>query len=1292
MKRHSALGLAILLALGTNGITAYAATTTSAVERGQLTVHEGEKMEKVQEEPVIYVFKGAATEENHEFVLESNGGLIEVDMKDYDMGVYSEITINGGKRHPAFGGGILAQQSGVVYLHGQGNQTLTVTTNNVTAEGTSGQKDVAIAGGQGLVRIDKVKDVLLDVHNVNFSDTDKQSVDVYGIYTDNDARIGDDTAVSSGADGVVTIEAAGTTRMQVSVKDNGKSTANAKGILALTNPDAAGRANVYVHSGENLLYVWSNSNKAASHTYGIHGDGEKSYIELKAMKGNNVIDVKGLESNKSATGIQVDNDAVVYLEALGMNSIKANEYGIYQSGGTDGIRVTLKGGQNMIQGTNEDRFSVGIQNGGAGEVQVVAGPMGGSAVEYGNYISGSTYGINGLYKSITTVRSSGYNVIKATSPDDMMSEWGYAISPSALHSLDGTIEVQGSKGNRIEGKNGIESWGSSETTIIGGAEDNQILYQDIGIDANGSATVKISSVDGSNRIYGTVAEGVKGIGLQVQGNANLTLEALEGDNVLHGIKTAVLLDGGTMRVEGRRNEIVSGLLGEEQTAIGIEAKNASQGTIVGEENRVQGSIAVLGQGTALTIEGGSNRLNRTISDEDTLLAGLYVEEQGLIQVRAKEEGGNRIWISDKRTDQTSAAMGIWAKDGTITIEGKTLIGYDQVDRATRPIAIAAGMDKGDTSGLAMVNGVFQDGSYILGQVVAGQNGTVVLQGETTKDRWAISGDIEAGNGGLVQLDLGAGSTLVGRADAYMDKTDGQRQYHEELYHPDLSESITSEGTIQITLGEQAKWEVTGQSWITELQMKNGATIAFSKEVAGTETAHALSIKHLEGPTGPDGRGSISMHLSETNHNLSDMLYVKDGTGTYDIHVIGTIDGIESLTDKGLRFATVGGDMKLGSVQSIEGGAYTITYKTDTSQSFYDQEGMEENESYNGLDLTVNKPGEKGVEEFFDINNRDKGNLTNWRITGIEEKELSPEGQTVIHMAQANYTNAVYLDRLNKRLGEARYLDDQDGLWVRIRHDRVGKANEFRSKNTLYNIGYDRAKETNHGQYRIGGALDYMDGSTYYPAVQGEGQEERFGLWLYRTWLGKKGHYTDYVVKWGRLNSQFDYRTRQLNQPIHGDYEAPLLSASMEYGRKKELSHHWYIEPQLQVQYTHVGDRSYQVEQNYRLQTQVEVDSLHSLLGRIGVRIGKTIGSSTFYIKGDVIHEFLGTQTVQFQDQTTMEIPAEERYENRGTWYAVGIGLSWNLSPTQYVYFDAERYTGNGLEETYQINGGVTWKF
>ena len=311
--------------------------------------------------------------------------------------------------------------------------------------------------------------------------------------------------------------------------------------------------------------------------------------------------------------------------------------------------------------------------------------------------------------------------------------------------------------------------------------------------------------------------------------------------------------------------------------------------------------------------------------------------------------------------------------------------------------------------------------------------------------------------------------------------------------------------------------------------------------------------------------------------------------------------------------------------------------------------------------------------------------TNFKLIDVKSTELSNAGKTIIDMSKVNYSNAIYMDRLNKRMGEARYIDGDEGLWVRIRHDRIGESDAFRSKNTMMELGYDkRVDDREDGEHRRGFAIDYMRGTTDYHNVAGDGDVRRGGVWFYDTWLGNKGHYSDYVLKFGRLSNDFDIYS-ELGEKITGDYSNFVYSASAEYGRKKDIGKDWYFEPQVQLQYAHVTDADYTTSQG----TSVELDAIDSLIGRVGFRLGKDMGeNNTFYVKADVLHEFLGDQDISAFDDTGR---LDTTYENEGTWYDVGLGFSHQFSKGTYMFLDVEKTFGNDNEDTYQFNVGMNWK-
>ena len=149
----------------------------------------------------------------------------------------------------------------------------------------------------------------------------------------------------------------------------------------------------------------------------------------------------------------------------------------------------------------------------------------------------------------------------------------------------------------------------------------------------------------------------------------------------------------------------------------------------------------------------------------------------------------------------------------------------------------------------------------------------------------------------------------------------------------------------------------------------------------------------------------------------------------------------------------------------DGGFMNLVY--DVKKIDFDKKD-DENELYNdeGNGEGSHKPGNNFVEDVLDKDDT----AENWVIIGVQEEVIEPgtdpdepgtdpdepgtdpdepgtdpekpetgisdAGKTIINMSRANYKNAIYMDRLNKRLGEARYIngEEEQGMWVRIRHD------------------------------------------------------------------------------------------------------------------------------------------------------------------------------------------------------------------------------------------------------------------
>ena len=581
-----------------------------------------------------------------------------------------------------------------------------------------------------------------------------------------------------------------------------------------------------------------------------------------------------------------------------------------------------------------------------------------------------------------------------------------------------------------------------------------------------------------------------------------------------------------------------------------------------------------------------------------------------------------------------------------------------------------------------VDGVFT----VVGDIVAGRGavdaeaGSIEING---KNGTRICGDVYAGNYGTINITLdGEKSVLEGQVDDYHELA-GDKEG--EVFHN--SAFVDSEGNpldvayagnATLNINDGAHWIARGQSFVDTVTL-NGGTVDMSKNENSSVTVNDLS-----------GNGTVKMRLNTGDRDQSDMLYVTGSLeGNYELQIAGDEFDINEITeDNPLRFATVKGDVNTENLKAraVDAGFFNNDY-TITKENF--AVGDDENVIYNNSGVEAGgdhaadyKPGNDYIESTFDAAD------TNLLIGGVSSQTVSDAGKTIINMSRANYSNAIYMDRLNKRMGETRYInpEEEQGMWVRLRHDRIGKTDAFRSQNTMYEMGYDVKQDCGNGERRIGMAIDYMDGKTEYRNVAGDGDIKRYGLWLYDTWTGNKGHYTDFVAKWGHLENDFEIYN-SLGK-VNGDYSNNVFSVSAEYGKKNDMSSGWYFEPQAQLQLARVTGADYVTSQN----TRVSLDGINSLIGRAGFRLGRDLDeNSTVYVKADLLHEFLGDQTIIAYDITTNGV-YRETFENKGTWYDVGFGFATALGKNSYAFMDFEKSFGNDNDETYQVNAGVQWTF
>ena len=191
-----------------------------------------------------------------------------------------------------------------------------------------------------------------------------------------------------------------------------------------------------------------------------------------------------------------------------------------------------------------------------------------------------------------------------------------------------------------------------------------------------------------------------------------------------------------------------------------------------------------------------------------------------------------------------------------------------------------------------------------------------------------------------------------------------------------------------------------------------------------------------------------------------------------------------------------------------------------------------------------------------------------------------------------------------------------------------------------------------------------------------------------TYLGDSGTYADFVLKYGHLENDNTFNDLAgIGQDLSADYDNEMISFSAEFGHKFMSESGWFIEPQLQAQYTYITDVSYTAESG----TAVDIDGIDSLIGRVGFRAGRSLNDTplTFYMRGDLMHEFLGDIDMTFRELNSSLKVSDD---NDDTYGSVGIGVSLMSTENSSLFFEADTIFGGDYEESYSISMGGRYLF
>ena len=230
-------------------------------------------------------------------------------------------------------------------------------------------------------------------------------------------------------------------------------------------------------------------------------------------------------------------------------------------------------------------------------------------------------------------------------------------------------------------------------------------------------------------------------------------------------------------------------------------------------------------------------------------------------------------------------------------------------------------------------------------------------------------------------------------------------------------------------------------------------------------------------------------------------------------------------------------------------------------------------------------------------------------------------------------------------------------------------------------GYDWSKAAGSGKLVTGVAVSYMKGESSFDGGSGDARSTMFGL--YGSYIGGKGHYADFTAKYGRISNAAT--TAMLGTVYKGDFDSNAFTVSAEYGYRRELPHEYFIEPQAELTYGNMGSCDYVLS----FGAKVHNDTYKSLIGRVGLTLGRQYAENNVYVKCSLAHEFQGDMNIAAGYQG---VSKNSTLDLQDTWLEYGVGFNAKLDKNVNLYGELERSTGSEIKTKWRGNLGLRCTF
>jgi len=311
--------------------------------------------------------------------------------------------------------------------------------------------------------------------------------------------------------------------------------------------------------------------------------------------------------------------------------------------------------------------------------------------------------------------------------------------------------------------------------------------------------------------------------------------------------------------------------------------------------------------------------------------------------------------------------------------------------------------------------------------------------------------------------------------------------------------------------------------------------------------------------------------------------------------------------------------------------------------------------------------------------------TVWVDDAVEVQQLLDVAQTTSQAAIGGWRAAD--NDLYRRMGDLRDSTEEEGAWGRIYGGKSVTKDGGTERDVSYRafqLGYDTSHKLDEGKLFTGLTLSHTKGDMGGGGTDGDLKTTMFGV--YASYVRPTGHFVDFIVKYGNMSTDF---TR--NDGIYrynGDFSTNGLNMSAEYGYRQELKNNFYLEPQVELNYSHLNGYDYNLNRSDASYSKVNAEAVDSLVGRLGLNFGKKTSNGNVYLKLSYLHEFNGDVAITTTGMGGTVTKATQ--DMGGSWFEYGIGFNQKIAKNQMLYGEISR-TAGGYQTQEPWKGSIGWR-